>query len=199
MPVNSHSSDALRLLVGLGNPGKRYAHSRHNAGFLVLEHLAAQASLSFRSAGQAEYSRWGHYLLLKPQTFMNLSGNAVLPYMQRHSLQPRQVLVVHDDLDLPLGRLRFKRGGGAGGQKGVAHIAACIGADFYRLKLGIGRPPPRWTVEHWVLSSFTEQEQALLTLVQEHACKAITMALESDVDKAANYYNGLDIRALLPS
>ncbi len=184
----------IKLIVGLGNPGPRYQNTRHNAGFLVLDELARRHALSFRKAKQAEEVRWGALRLIKPLTFMNASGSAVQPYMTKQGLAPEEVLVVHDDLDMPLGRLRFKTGGGAGGQRGVADIKNRIGADFHRLKVGISRPPEGWKVENWVLSRFREDERDLLEEVVQQAADSIELMLNEGLDKATNRTNGLDLR-----
>lgn len=185
---------APKLIVGLGNPGPQYQNTRHNAGFLVLGVLAARHALSFRRGKQAEEVRWGDLRLVKPLTFMNLSGSAVQAYTTKLRLSPSGVLVVHDDLDLPLGRLRLKTGGGAGGQRGVADTAAKIGPNFHRLKVGIGRPPERWKVENWVLSRFHDEERELLSEVLEHAADAVEMVVREGLATAMNRYNGLELR-----
>jgi len=185
----------MKLIVGLGNPGPRYRNTRHNAGFLVLDLLAQRHGLTFRKGKQAEEARWEGRWLLKPLTFMNLSGSAVQAYATKLRLAPTDILVIHDDLDLPLGRLRFKTGGGAGGQKGVADIAARIGPGFHRLKLGIGRPPEGWKVENWVLSRFRDDEADLVEKVIGHAADAVEMALENGLEAAMNRYNGLDLQS----
>lgn len=186
--------DPIRLVAGLGNPGPRYQHTRHNAGFLVLDALARRYNLTFRSQKDAEEARWDSVWLCKPQTYMNDSGRAIQASATRHGITPQQLLVVHDDLDMPLGRLRFKRGGGAGGQKGVADTATRIGADFVRLKVGIGRPPERWTVSNWVLSRFQDDEQDLLGEVIGVAADAVELIVRAGLQDAMNRYNGTDLR-----
>jgi len=119
------------LVVGLGNPGPGYARTRHNAGFMVLDELAKAEGLAFRARGEAAIAEWGRGWLMKPLTYMNLSGRAVAPFVRKKGIPLERLLVVHDDLDLPLGRLRLKRGGSAGGQKGVASI---IGVSRCRLQ-----------------------------------------------------------------
>jgi PTH1 family peptidyl-tRNA hydrolase len=126
---------------------------------------------------------------------MNLSGRAVQAEMTRNGVSPGDLVVVHDDLDLPLGRLRLKAAGGAGGQKGVRDIAERIGPDFVRVKVGIGRPPERWTVENWVLSRFRPDEQELLHDVVATAADAVERLLAGGLEAAMNAYNGVDLRA----
>ena len=183
-----------KLIVGFGNPGPRYQGTRHNAGFLVLDALAARYGLSFRSGKNADEAKWGGVTLLKPTTFMNLSGVAVQGALTRARLSPADLLVVHDDLDLPLGRLRIRTGGSAGGQRGVADTVRRIGPEFTRLKVGISRPPEGWKVENWVLSRFQEAEKPLLKEVIEHAADAVEVLLREGAEAAMARFNGLDLR-----
>lgn len=191
----------VRILVGLGNPGPKYLNTRHNAGFLVVDELARRLGVSTKSERQAEHGRLGAALapggtelhLLKPLTFMNLSGKAVQAAMTRARAKPEALLVIHDDIDLPLGRLRFKQGGGAGGQRGVASIMGAIGPDFLRLKVGVGRPPAQWSTENWVLSKFRPDEQDLLAEVIHAAADAVQLYLTDGMDTAMNQVNGVDL------
>ena len=188
----------MKLIVGLGNPGARYAGTRHNAGFLVVDELARRWGAPFRSGRQADAASAGGVVLLKPRTFMNLSGAAVQAEMARGRISPGELLVVHDDLDLPLGRLRLRRGGGAGGQRGVQDVIARIGPDFDRLKVGVSRPPEGWTAEHWVLSRFREDELGLVADVVRHAADAIERVREEGWARAVTWANGLDLAAPPP-
>lgn len=185
----------MRLVVGLGNPGPRYAGTRHNAGFLVLDELARRHAATFRDGRDGQEARLGGVRLLKPGTFMNLSGSAVQAAATRGGIRPEEIVVVHDDLDLPLGRLRVRIGGGAGGQKGVRDIIDRLGPDFARLKVGIGRPPPRWTVENWVLSRFAGDEAELLARTIDAAVDGLETLLRDGPEAAAGRVNGLDLRA----
>jgi len=184
----------VRLIVGLGNPGPRYAGTRHNAGFLVLDEFARRHAVTFRAARDGEEARAGRLRLLKPTTFMNLSGSAVQAAATRNGVRPEEITVVHDDLDLPLGRMRIRTGGGTGGQKGVRDIVDRLGPDFVRLKVGIDRPPPRWTVEHWVLSRFRDDESDLVERIVGAAADALDAIVRDGPDAAANRVNGLDLR-----
>ena len=190
----------MKLIVGLGNPGPRYRETRHNAGFLAVDRLARRRGVVFRKGKNAEEARLdASTLLVKPTTFMNLSGAAVQGYAAKHGVKPNDILVVHDDLDMPLGRLRFKPGGGgAGGQGGVKDIIARLGPAFARLKVGIGRPPAGWTVEGWVLSAFRDEERELLERTAEGAADALELFLTQGLDTAMNRTNGLDLRNLQP-
>lgn len=184
----------VKLIVGLGNPGVRYAYTRHNLGFMVLDEIARRNTLTFRSSKLADETKLDQLTLIKPMTFMNLSGQAVQAYQTKLSLKPEEILLVHDDLDMPLGRLRFKHNGGAGGQRGVQDTIARIGANFLRLKIGISRPPELWTVENWVLSKFAEDEKDLLGKVISAGADALELLLRDGLEKAMNQINALDLR-----
>lgn len=192
---------AVKLVVGLGNPGPKYERTRHNAGFLVVDELARRLELKLKRERHAEAARVGaalspsgrELMLMKPLTFMNLSGRAVQAGLTRLRAKPSELLVVHDDIDLPLGRLRFRSGGGAGGQRGVQHTIGTIGPEFLRLKVGVGRPPPEWSTEGWVLSRFSPDEEALRERVVSAAADAVELLLRSGWERAMNSVNGLDL------
>ncbi len=184
----------MRLIVGLGNPGVRYAHTRHNAGFMVLDELSRRWNFSFKASRLSDEARHENLTLIKPTTFMNLSGQAVQAYQTKLGLKPEEILLIQDDLDLPLGKLRIKQGGGgAGGQGGVRDTISRIGPNFLRLKIGIGRPPELWTVENWVLSKFAESENELLRKVIQASADSVEMMLKEPLEKAMNYANGLKL------
>jgi PTH1 family peptidyl-tRNA hydrolase len=183
----------MKLIVGLGNPGPRYQATRHNAGFLVVNEVARRHSGRWSARRDADWCEVDGLTLLKPTTFMNLSGAAVEAALTRLRLDPSEMLVVHDDIDLPLGRLRLRRGGGAGGQRGVRDIIERVGADFDRLKIGVSRPPPAWTTEHWVLSRFREEEGPLLTRVVENAADSIERLRSEVWERVVNWANGLSL------
>ncbi len=190
----SVTPNRLRLIVGLGNPGPQYQKTRHNAGFFVLDELARRHGVAFKSGKLAEEAKWDGAYLLKPLTFMNLSGSAVQAALTRLRLTPAELLVVHDDLDLPFGRLRIRSGGSAGGQRGVTDTISRIGSDFTRLKIGISRPPAGWKVENWVLSRFREEEKPLLQAVVDHAADAVEVLRQEGQEAAMQRFNGLDLR-----
>lgn len=156
------------LIVGLGNPGSQYACNRHNIGFMALDALQAAYGpmVSWRRKFKGEAAEitidGQKCLLLKPQTFMNLSGDAVGAACQFYKITPQRVLVIHDELDLPFGRLRSKKGGGHGGHNGLRSIDAHIGTDYYRLRLGIGHPGDKNRVSDYVLHDFSKTEQTAL-------------------------------------
>ncbi len=179
------------LWVGLGNPGPQYALTRHNFGFLVLDYWAREKGLSFQKASyKSEVAFFEEVALLKPQTFMNLSGQAVAPWVKELALSPRNVLVIHDDLDLPLGRIKFVPKGGAGGHKGVLSIIAALGTEeFPRLKLGIGRPPKGVPVAEYVLSPFEEGEWPTVEKVILRAFEALEFLRQEGLEKTMSLFN----------
>jgi PTH1 family peptidyl-tRNA hydrolase len=165
------------LVVGLGNPGKQYTKTPHNIGFAVVEALAQQRGFSFKAETKASAPcEWGSYhlagqqvLVVKPHTFMNLSGNVVGPLVKGYGLPPSRLLVVLDEVNLPLGKMRLRAEGSAGGQNGMKHIIQHLGTEaFYRLRLGIGPQPEGMPLEAFVLRPYTaEASQALPPLLQQ--------------------------------
>lgn len=184
----------MKLIAGLGNPGGQYAETRHNVGFLLLDSLAEDLKLDFRPKFQglvAETQISGEKIyLLKPQTFMNLSGRSVRELTQFYKLRPEDILVVYDDMDLPLGRLRLRNSGSAGGHNGIKSMLAELGTeDFWRLKIGIGRPPAGWDSARYVLSAFTKEDLPALDGVLERGIQAANLWAKGDGVKAMNEYN----------
>lgn len=166
------------LIVGLGNPGPKYADTRHNIGFMVVDALAARArasSFTQKFKGEVATGRVDSesVALLKPLTFMNVSGDSVQPTMAFYKATPETVVVVQDELDLPLGALRLKKGGGHGGHNGIRHIAEKIGPDFIRVRAGIGRPERQSQVTSHVLSGFSADERVVVDDMLARACDAI--------------------------
>lgn len=161
-------SAPLRAVVGLGNPGTEYALTRHNAGFWFVDALAKSQGVSFRHerkfSGDSTRVNLGgaDLLLLKPQTFMNRSGEAARALADFYKITPLEILVVHDELDVPLGTARFKRGGGPGGHNGLRSLIDHIGPDFARLRIGIGHPGHKDRVHDYVLSRPTKDEEAAM-------------------------------------
>ncbi len=193
----------IKLIVGLGNPGAQYARNRHNIGFAVVEEIARKYGAPWATRPNLELAevRFGSakLWLMKPQTFMNLSGSAVAPFARFHKLQPEEVLVAHDDLDLPFGRVRVRTGGSAGGQNGVKDIISRLGTDrFVRLKLGISRPPAGWEVVNWVLSNFQPDELNVLEKIVQKGVEAAIVASKDGALTAQNAFNGVDLRPKPP-
>jgi PTH1 family peptidyl-tRNA hydrolase len=171
------------LVVGLGNPGKEHEGNRHNVGFMVLDALAQAGTFpGFRDKFSGLWTR-GELpggtpaVLLKPQTYMNLSGDSVGPASVFFKVEPRQIVLVHDELDIPWRDVRFKRGGGHAGHNGVRHVTQVLGTpDFARVRVGVGRPPPgfRAQIADWVLSDFDAAERAELPDVVKRASALVT-------------------------
>lgn len=194
--------DAVRqarwLVVGLGNPGPGYAATRHNLGFNVVERLAAQERVTFAPGGfqcEAALIRVAAIpiLLLKPQTFMNRSGVAVSGWLGRLDLTPADLVVVHDDLDLPLGRIRILASAGPGGHRGVVSIQEQLGTrDFARLRIGIGRPGAGEAAVERVLGAFAEDEAPLVAEVVDRCAAALRCLILDGVAQSMNRYNGRD-------
>jgi PTH1 family peptidyl-tRNA hydrolase len=191
----------MKLVVGLGNPGREYEETRHNAGFLVLDYLAREEGLTFtRSKFQALLARGSiagtDVLLVKPLTYMNLSGLAVAGLLRWYKLDSRpDLLVVSDDLDLPLGRLRVRMRGSHGGQRGLLSIINELGsAEFTRLRLGIGRPGESEDAKEHVLSTFDPQEEPMLDEVILAAADAVRTWLSQGPIETMNRFNGFDAR-----
>jgi PTH1 family peptidyl-tRNA hydrolase len=188
----------LYLVVGLGNPGREYARTRHNAGFLVLNHLAAQwkadwAARKKFSARVAESKRDGNRVVLcEPETFMNSSGESVGMLVSFHKLPPNRLLVIVDDADLPLGEIRLRPNGSSGGHHGLESIEQHLGSrEYARQRIGIGRGERnvREITDH-VLSPFRSGEQKLLEKVLQKACEQIECWLSAGVSQAMNRFNG---------
>jgi len=183
-----------RLIAGLGNPGARYENTRHNIGFLVLDHLAAALGCSFkyerRWQGEVAQAREAGLWLVKPQTYMNLSGESVAPLSRFHRIPPEQILAVVDDLDLPFGTLRLRPSGGSGGHNGMKSLAAHLGTgDFPRLRLGVGRPGGEREVVGHVLGKFSPEEQTGLDQFLKCATDCILAASRSGLTKAMSAFN----------
>lgn len=193
----------IRVIVGLGNPGAQYARNRHNIGFLAIEQLAVKLGATWQKKPLLELAEArvgaGKLLLVKSLTFMNSSGAAVAPLLRFHKADPAQLLVIHDDLDLPFGRLRIRTGGSSGGQNGVKDISEKLGTDqFVRLKLGIDRPPAQWSVINWVLSNFQPTEAGLLEGVLRVAVEAATAVSKDGAALAQSQFNATDLRPKPP-
>ncbi|MCX7635125.1 MAG: aminoacyl-tRNA hydrolase [Syntrophales bacterium] len=187
----------MKLIVGLGNPGSQYRFSRHNAGFLVVEKLAEDNGIAFAKKGfDALYGKGSiqdiPVVIAKPQTFMNLSGVAVRGLYEFFKIDKDEDLIVaHDDLDLPFLTLRLKAGGGHGGHKGLQSIIEQLGsAAFSRIRLGIGRPTDRMSVDTYVLSPFSPEERVRLPAVVTTAARAAADMISLGIQAAMNRYNG---------
>lgn len=181
------------LIVGLGNPGDEYADTRHNTGYMILDAFAKASNIVFsdkRYGYVAETSLKGRkVILLKPTTFMNLSGNAVRYWLNKENIDQQRLLVVVDDVALPLGTLRLKAGGSNGGHNGLGHIQQLIGQDYARLRVGIGNDFPRGMQVDWVLGHYSEEEMKVLGPQMEVAVEEIKSFVLAGIDITMNQFN----------
>lgn len=187
--------EAHWLVAGLGNPGLEYARTRHNVGFLVVERLAAEAKVRFVPEALQAEAAWANVsgavvLLLKPQAFMNLSGPPITGWLSVLDLPVERLVVVHDDLDLPLGRLRLTGGAGSGGHRGVASLQAALGSkDFPRVRVGIGRPDEDEDAADRVLGEFRPEEYPLVEETLARAAAAVQSLIREGLAAAMGRYN----------
>ncbi len=184
----------MRLVVGLGNPGRRYAATFHNAGFRAVDRVAEALGAAWRDRGPAEVAlaeaAGERVLLAKPKTFMNESGRAVAPLFRKHARDPGDLLLLHDELDLPPGVVRLKRGGGAGGHHGVRSVLEAVGdPSFLRVRIGIGRPPPGVDSAEFVLSPVPPEERERFGESVEAAAEAVLGILRDGFEKTRTRVN----------
>lgn len=206
MPFWNKKTDA-RLIVGLGNPGKKYAGNRHNIGFMCLDYFTKEHGFVFsHSRGQAKIAE-GRFddhdvILAKPQTFMNNSGESVGSLVRKYKVKPENLIVIHDDLDLPVGRIRIRSGGSSGGHKGINSIVTHISSqDFVRVRIGIGRPDrganPKTSedevIDH-VLGDFAVDEKEIMDKVIPCVCEVLQSLLKDGLTVTMNKYNSTDFR-----
>jgi len=193
----------MKLIVGLGNPGQGYAHNRHNVGFMCLNHFAKTQGIRFdKKQGKARVGTGevadNEVVLARPQTYMNFCGESVSRLVKRFDVKLDDLLVIHDDLDLPLGKIRIRQGGGSGGHKGIESIISCLGSqDFIRIRVGIGRPAVAEgsteisddDIIAYVLSDFTPHQKRIITTVIPRVSEAILCFLTEGLTSAMNKYN----------
>ena len=184
------------LIAGLGNPGDRYDNTRHNVGFAVADELARRGGFAiqrvrFKALTAAAQVGGQGVLVIKPTTFMNLSGEAVGEAARFYKLSPDRVLVISDDVDLPLGKLRLRTGGSAGGHNGLKSVIQHLGSDrFPRLKVGVGgKPHPDYDLADWVLGKLTGEDKKVMDETVKRAADAVECLLKDGADKAMNRYN----------
>jgi PTH1 family peptidyl-tRNA hydrolase len=184
------------LIIGLGNPGAEYRDNRHNAGFMVIDRLAIRLNakgikLQSKAIVTNAIYQENKLILAKPQTYMNLSGHSIQGLANFYKLALKSLLVAYDDLDLPLGTIRIRPGGGPGGQKGIASAIERLGTkDFARLRIGIGRPPGRMDPANYVLQDFSRIEIKMLSEILDLAADAVMVFVTEGLDKAMNRFNG---------
>lgn len=184
----------MKVIVGLGNPGQEYGATRHNIGFMAVDKLAEKWSITgWReryNALVAEHRAEETVLLVKPQTYMNLSGRAVAPLAAFYKVQYHDITVIYDDLDLPVGRLRLRLKGGSGGHRGIESMLYELGNDdFTRIRIGIGRPPQGWETAGYVLNRFTDEEAPVISEAVDQAVGAVECILQEGFTKAMNKFN----------
>ena len=182
------------LVVGLGNPGRRYVHTRHNVGFKVIENLQDRWQIQGESAQLGALVGNGmiastRATLARPQKFMNRSGHPVASIAGYYKLEEQDVIVVHDDVDLPFGQVRVKRGGGHGGHNGLRDIIKHLGRDFPRVRVGVGRPPQGWDTADYVLGKWAADEQAEVPHLVDTASDAVEAVLREGLEAAMNRFN----------
>lgn len=194
--MEEFNKDLPVMIVGLGNPGPAYRHTRHNFGFLALDELAEELNiqvkrLKFKAMiGEGKFND-SKVVLVKPMTFMNESGRAVAPLLRYFRVPLSNLLVIHDDLDLPLGTLRLRPSGGTSGQRGMASIITHLGTqDFPRMRLGIGRPPGQMDPVDYVLKNFLPSENELLAIILRTAVEASQNFIIEGLTQTMNKYNG---------
>jgi len=188
----------VTLFVGLGNPGSQYEDTRHNIGFKVIDVLIDELSARniSKTAFHGELYRTASTLFLKPVTFMNLSGKSVLPVKQFFKIELEDIIVIHDDIDLPFGAVRFKRGGGHGGHNGLKSIDAAIGKEYLRVRIGVGKPERKSQVADYVLHRFSDEEMAQLPALISHVANACKALQQYTLNEVKSHYSVKSIEKL---
>lgn len=191
----SLSGSVEYIVAGLGNPDRKYENTRHNTGFIVLDKIADTLSvridrIKFKSLCATAQIGDKKVLLLKPSTYMNLSGQAVTEAMSFYKVPPEKTIIIFDDISLDVGKMRIRRKGSDGGHNGIKNIIYLSGSDaFPRIKIGIGHKPEKWDLADWVLSSFSADELKKLNEAAEKSFNAVRLITEGNIDKAMNLYN----------
>ena len=192
----------MKIFVGLGNPTAEYAATKHNVGFMLADRLAEKISATdwrekFNALVAESFFDGEKILIVKPQTFMNLSGEAVGSIMNFYKLGAEDLTVAHDDMDLPLGMIRLRPKGSGGGHHGVESIIQHLGGEknFPRVRIGVGRPPKNWTVNHHVLSPFTAEDAEKISAALDELVPAVLCIFKEGIDNAMNKFNPRKIKA----
>lgn len=189
------SSSVEHIVVGLGNSGTKYENTRHNAGFITIDALAEKNGvridrIKYKSLVTTCTLSDKKVLLMKPSTYMNNSGLAVVEAMSFYKIPPERVIIIFDDISLDVGKMRIRRKGSDGGHNGMKNIIYLTGSDqFPRIKMGIGHKPEKWQLADWVLSRFTEDEYKTLCAAAENACTAAELMIKGETDRAMNLFN----------
>jgi len=191
----------MTLYVGLGNPGPMYAMHRHNIGWRVIDRLVSvhEARNISKSSFQGELYRHGNLFFLKPTTYMNLSGKSVQAVKNFFKIDAEDIVVIHDDIDLPFGAIRFKQGGGHGGHNGLRSIDERIGRDYYRIRLGVGKPEHKSQVVDYVLHDFSPQESEHLDAIIAHASQAALALSKQELADVQTHFSRKPVAPLPPS
>ena len=188
--------DQTFIVIGLGNPGREYKDNRHNVGFMLIDRLSIRLDVRLNRVQAKAIVGSTHHnndkiILAKPQTYMNLSGQSAQGLARFYKIPLANLIVAHDDLDLPQGSIRIRPGGGSGGQRGIASSIERLGSnDFPRLRIGIGRPPGRMDPAAYVLQDFTSKEMEIMSAVLDHAADAVLELIENGLNAAMNKFNG---------
>ena len=189
------SSSVEYIVVGLGNSGTKYENTRHNAGFIAIDRLAEKLGvridrIKYKSLVTSCSVGDKKVLLMKPSTYMNNSGLAVVEAMNFYKVSPENVIILFDDISLDIGKMRIRRKGSDGGHNGIKNIIYLSGSDqFPRIKIGVGHKPEKWDLADWVLSQFSNDEMKLLLETDEKVCDAVQLMINGQTDKAMNLYN----------
>ena len=195
LTVNRKNGPIEHLVVGLGNPGSKYENTRHNVGFIALDYIANQLDVNFnKSKFDALFSEavidGKRVLLIKPQTFMNLSGESVIQFMSFYKIPSENVIILFDDISLAPGNLRVKRSGSHGGHNGMRNIIQLAKTDnFPRIKIGIGAKPTDWDLADWVTSKFSDEDLKLINKAAKNSYAALKLMLNGEIEKAMNLAN----------
>jgi len=191
----------MKIFVGLGNPGAEYAKTKHNVGFMLADKLAEKlASDNWREKFNAlvaeTFFNGEKILIVKPQTFMNLSGEAVAPIANFYKICAEDLIVAHDDMDLPLGKIRLRPKGSGGGHHGIESIIKNLGEqNFPRVRIGVGRPPQNWTVNHHVLSPFNQDDAEIISKTVAELVPAVLCIFSEGINNAMNKFNPKKVKA----
>ena len=185
----------MYIIAGLGNPGKQYEHTRHNVGFDTLDKLAEKYHIPIdtqkhKAVCGSGYIEGQKVILVKPQTYMNLSGESVRELIEYYKISQEELIIIYDDISLDVGKLRIRAKGSAGGHNGIKSIISCLGCDvFGRIRVGIGEKPPRMDLADYVLGHFSKEEQVLMEEAFLRAADAASALLTEDVERVMNQYN----------
>ena len=189
----------MTLFVGLGNPGSQYENTRHNIGFMVIDKLVNDSSARdiSKTSFQGKLHRSANAFFLKPTTYMNLSGKSLQTVKHFYKIELEDIIVIHDDIDLPFGAVRFKKGGGHGGHNGLKSIDGHITKEYLRVRVGVGKPEHKSQVADYVLHDFSDDEAKVLDQLINHVAKACVLMLQEDLNEVKSKYSLKSIDVLI--